>query len=156
VSLVPIYYFAADIAKQRVETGGMSLGAGQPSIVLLLTGKPSAGSLPIRDLSYAPLLRDGGPAMLPGMVAQTRDALGEGEHLILLAETVFHQRGAAQATAAVLVWVGSRCAQLLGMNPILPGEPRPTIAIQRPIDIPAAPAEAIHLLFPQQSQSLLH
>lgn len=147
MNIVPLYYFAADLAKHRLQTGELQLGAAQPP-QLLLAGKPVAGKMHIRDLSRAPLLEAGGPRMLPGMLAQTQEALKDGEYLILLAETVLHARDEAGARQALLIWVGSPSTQMLGVNPVLLGDSAPVLDVRKPAALPVAPGQALGTLFP--------
>lgn len=147
MNIVPLYYFAADLAKHRLQTGELQLGASQPP-QLLLAGKPVAGKMHIRDLSRTPLLEAGGPRMLPGMLAQTQETLQKGEYLILLAETVVHAQEEAGARQALLIWVGSAAAQMLGVNPVLPGGGTPVLDIRKPTVLPPAPGQALGTLFP--------
>lgn len=151
MTIVPLYYFAADLAKQRLEAGEFQLGAQQPPL-LLLARPPVAGKMQIRDLSRAPLLLEGGPSMLRGMVSQACEALNDGEHLILMAETVLREDGAA--VPALLIWVSSPTAQMLGVNPVLPGGPAPTLDIRKPAALQPTPGEASGTLFP--SSRTLH
>lgn len=149
MNIVPLYYFAADLAKRRLQTGDLQLGTSQPP-QLLLAGTPVAGKMPLRDLSHAPLLAAGGPRLLPGMLAQTQEALQDGEHLILMSETVLHSHDDAETggRAALLIWVGSSAAQMLGVNPILQGDGSPSIEVREPAALPAAPGQRQGTLFP--------
>lgn len=147
MNIVPLYYFAADLAKHRLETGELQFGVAQPPH-LLLAGKPVAGKMPIRDLSRAPLLETGGVRMLPGMLAQTQEALRDGEHLILMAETVLHAQDEAAGLPALLIWVGSPSVQMLGVNPILTDGHAPVLDIRKPSALPVAPGQDRGTLFP--------